>query len=215
MCLSYQKKKSFIWDLRNNENAETSGFYQTEQTTFSVGLGLYIHKKTRSKELIDSLSQMHLCINYQKVSPSVQTSYQIFFAVDNSDFKNDTCDGKDEFHGIITTVYQPSRDNANTLQLEINPHEKSCLLKHFPLVERTFCAKPNPPNRIYPLFNENLILPIEHTHYLMKTMRDAYNMVLFLTFYGSYVKHLALDQILCQLGQHLIQFCLTILQWLT
>ena len=79
---------------------------------------------------------MHLCINYQKVSrietsignavidkiienngtyvpPSVQTSHQIFFAVDNSEFKNDTCDGKNEFHGVITTVYQPSRDNAN------------------------------------------------------------------------------------------------------
>ena len=176
---------------------------------------------------------MHLCINYQKVSrietnignavidkiiennrtyvpPSVQTSHQILFVVDNSDFKNDTCNGKNKFHGIITTVYQPSRDNANTLQLEINPHEKSCLLKNSPLVERTFCAKPNPPNRTYPLFKENLILPIEHTHYLKKTMRNACNMV-FLTFYGSYVKHLALDQILCQLGQHLIQFCLTIL----
>ena len=78
-----------------------------------------------------------------------------------SNFKNDTCDGINEFHGIITTVYQPSKDNTNTLQLEINPHEKSCLLKNFPLVVQ---------NLILPIEHTHcLILPIEHSHYLKKT----------------------------------------------
>ena len=42
-------------------------FYQNKQTPFNVGLGRYIHQKTRSKELIDSLSQLNLCINYPKM----------------------------------------------------------------------------------------------------------------------------------------------------
>ena len=100
----------------------TSGFYQAKQTPFSVGLGLYIHKKTRSKELIDSLSQMHLCINYQKIS-RIETSIGnavidkiienngtyvplsklvIFFAVDNSEGKNESLNISQRSHDSCT-----------------------------------------------------------------------------------------------------------------
>jgi hypothetical protein len=130
--------------LMQYSKAHSTGFYQNKQTPSNIGLGLYIHKKTRSKELIDSLSQLNLCINYQKilrietsignavcdrivenngiyVPPSVQKGSLLYLAVDNSDFKNDTCNGKNEFHGIIITVYQPSSNNSETPILKINP----------------------------------------------------------------------------------------------
>ena len=34
----------------------------------------------------------------------INKSQPTYFAVDNCDFKNDTYDGKNEFHGIITTI---------------------------------------------------------------------------------------------------------------
>ena len=36
------------------------------ETPLNVGLGLYIHQKTRSKELIDVLSDLNISINYDK-----------------------------------------------------------------------------------------------------------------------------------------------------
>ena len=38
-----------------------------KNSTKDVGLGLYIHKKTRSKEIADSLSKLNLSIDYDKV----------------------------------------------------------------------------------------------------------------------------------------------------
>ena len=158
--------------------ASSTGFYQNKQTPFNVGLGLYIHEKTRSKELIDSLSQLNLCINYQKilrietsignavcdrivekngiyVPPSVQIGHLLYFAVDNTDFRNNTCDGKNEFRGIIATVHQPCNNNSETPMLKINPHEKNRSLRNISLSERKYCMKPSPPNNIYISFTEN------------------------------------------------------------
>ena len=41
-------------------------FYKTRETPFSVGLGLYIHNRTRSRELLDCLSSLNLSISYEK-----------------------------------------------------------------------------------------------------------------------------------------------------
>ena len=108
-------------------------FYNTNETLFSVSLGLLIHKKTRTKDIVNILA--NLSIDYEKVlrietditnavvqralknngvyvPPSTQASLPVYFAVDNCDFKNDTADGKNDLHGTAQIVYQQSSANV-------------------------------------------------------------------------------------------------------
>ena len=45
-------------------NNVSGGFRQKVETPFSVSLGLYIHQKTQSKKVIDTLSNLNLTIPY-------------------------------------------------------------------------------------------------------------------------------------------------------
>ena len=101
------------------------------ETPFSVGLGIYVHKETRSKKLLECLSDLGLSISYDKVMkiendlgnavaenmpknhgvfvpPNIQPCIPLHFAIDNIDFKNDTSHGKSEFHGTTLVVFQKS-----------------------------------------------------------------------------------------------------------
>ena len=94
----------------------TKDFYQTKETPVTVGLGLCIHKKTRSKEIVEILSNLNLSIDYDTVleietnianvvsenmkgnngtyiPPTIRKGSPVYFAVDNIDFRNDTPDG--------------------------------------------------------------------------------------------------------------------------
>ena len=42
------------------------GMRETIETPLSVGLALEVHQKTRSKDLIEILSSMNLCVNYKR-----------------------------------------------------------------------------------------------------------------------------------------------------
>ena len=99
------------------------------ETPFSVGLGIHVHKETRSKKLLECLSDLGLSISYDKVmkiendlgnavagnvpqnhgafvSPNIQPCIPLHFAIDNTDFKNDTSHGKSEFHSTTLVVFQ-------------------------------------------------------------------------------------------------------------
>ena len=133
-------------------NERVLDFYQKKQTPSNVGLALYIHKETRSKELIVILSQLILSINFAKVlqikaaicnavdnkiyenggifAPlRVENDCPLYFANDNCDFKINKSDGKIEFHGTITTVYQAAKKDCDTRSLKINLIEKDRSLK--------------------------------------------------------------------------------------
>ena len=85
---------------------------------------LLIHKKTKSKGIENILANLNLSIHYEKaltietdianalvqralknnsvyVPLSIQAGLPVYFAVDNCDLKNDTVDGKNEFHGKV------------------------------------------------------------------------------------------------------------------
>ena len=103
-----------------------------------------ICKHTRSKHIINLLSDMNLTSSYDKilkietnfaeaivknledsdgvyVPPSIQKECPIF-PVDNCDFQNDTPDGIHEFHGTVQIVYQNSTNpiETKTLKIELN-----------------------------------------------------------------------------------------------
>ena len=102
-------------------------FHKTKETPFSVDLGLLIHKKTRSKDIVNILANLNLSIDYENdlrietdianavvqkalksngvyVPPSIQAGLPVYFAADNCDFKNDAADGKNEVHGTADCV---------------------------------------------------------------------------------------------------------------
>ena len=152
--------------------------YCTKETPFAVGLGLLIHKKTRSKNLVNILSDFNLSINYDKVlsietalanavikkmednngvyvPPTIQHDSPVYFAVDNCDFHNDTPEGKDEFHGTAHIVYQKSTTEKISNKLEFE-RGKSRSLNHDPFPCPSFCPKPIPPNKEHTSFESDM-----------------------------------------------------------
>ena len=102
---------------------------QSPEIAKSVGLGMHVYYRTRSKELLDCLSNLNLSITYDKtlqiqtsmanavckvidenngsfIPPSVNKEKRVFFAIDNTDFKNDTPNGKGEFRGTGMIICQ-------------------------------------------------------------------------------------------------------------
>ena len=98
-----------------------------------LGLAVTTHHDTRNKKLIELLHSQNYCISYSQtllletaianavventlqfngmyVPPFLKKGAFVFFAVDNTDFAEDTADGKGTLHGAITVVYQ--KDNA-------------------------------------------------------------------------------------------------------
>ena len=53
----------------NYESRKGDGgqYLNLNETPFTVGLSLHVHKTTRSKKLVDLLSNLNLCIPYDKV----------------------------------------------------------------------------------------------------------------------------------------------------
>jgi hypothetical protein len=98
-----------------------------------VSLALSTHHETRNKKLIELLHSQNFCVSYSRtllletaianavvenalkfdgvyVPPFLKKRTFVFFAVDNTDFAEDTADGKGTTHGTITVVYQ--KENA-------------------------------------------------------------------------------------------------------
>ena len=140
-----------------------------------VGMALTVHHETRNKKLVDLLSAHGYCVPYGRtllmetalanavvensrefqglyVPPFLKKGAFVFFAVDNTDFAEDTADGKGTTHGTITAVYQkadvPGEPIASPLKigdaqnLSVTPYH----------VDMLHCDKPKPQlaNRTVP-----------------------------------------------------------------
>lgn len=152
------------------------GFNNVTETPNSVGLGMYIYQKTRSKELVDNLSKANTSINYKKctsfqnqianhvcqamdenngcyVPPMIDmnSGEHPFFAIDNTDFENDTPDGKGEFHGTGMIVCQRfSGTIQKPLQFERSKSgDPSTSFKEDRFSFTYQCNAPKPPNLTY------------------------------------------------------------------
>ena len=109
------------------QNTE-SPYKDTVETPFAVGLGILVHKETRNKKMIEYLSDLGLSISYKVMKLEndwgnmivekrnsnegvyipgnlIQNS-SLHFAIDNIDFENGTANGKGEFHGTTTVIFQ-------------------------------------------------------------------------------------------------------------
>ena len=121
-------------------SGDTSRFQNQNKTPFTVGLGLHLHKITRSKELVDTFNDLLLSIPYNKalkiekaiansvvkekrennnvyIPPNVIKGKMLHFTIDNTDFNNDTPDEKPEFHGTGQIFIQKqSSSNISSLK---------------------------------------------------------------------------------------------------
>ena len=128
----------------------TTNLYSKIETPLNVGIGLYIYHVTRSKKLINFLSDLNISINYKKVTEikknivqsvlvkraenngvfipsSLTKNHPVYFAIDNTDLAIDTPDGKKQLHGTATAVYQQKIDTQEvTLFQRYSSLQKHC-----------------------------------------------------------------------------------------
>ena len=148
--------------------------YVTRETPLSVGLGLHMYNKTRSKAIIDVLSNLGMSIPYEKVCsikkdivadtkakiakdggiyipPMVSPNQPFFFAIDNIDFQVDTPDGRDHLRGTTQVVFQQKyMDESRTVHtFERNKPQTNNL----PVHDTVYCAEPKPRNDTYLCFD--------------------------------------------------------------
>ena len=106
-----------------------SSFRIQTQTPLLVGLALTVHKKTRSKDLVNRLSQLQLGASYTETAsiekriaygvaeqiektggfclpPFIKKGKSLYFAADNVDFLENTADGQNTLHGTLLVVNQ-------------------------------------------------------------------------------------------------------------
>ena len=155
-------------------------FYDKRETPLNVGLGLLLHQSTRSKGLIDHLSELSFCISYEKVlriqtamaesvaqritendrvyiPPLISPDSPVYFAIDNIDFKNDTRDGKGEFHGTRSIVYQTSDPTHKPELIKFDRNKKQSRGYKGEILEKVICCQdPRPRNDTYKLFKDSL-----------------------------------------------------------
>ena len=113
----------------NYKSSTDTNFREVVEAPFSVGVGLHVHKETRNKIVINFLSDLGLSISYKRVvkiengltntivektttnggvfvPSNLELGKKLHFVIDNIDFKNDTPDGKSEFHGTTLVAFQ-------------------------------------------------------------------------------------------------------------
>ena len=104
-------------------------FRRTRELPFQVGVGLTIHKQTRSAKLVDLACQWGVSVNYERVRgiendiaravlkrfktgngvflpPELKRERFVHFAADNLDFQEDTPDGKQTLYVTVLCAYQ-------------------------------------------------------------------------------------------------------------
>ena len=105
---------------------EGKKFRHQREYPLQVGVGILAHQQMRSKSVIDALHELSVSVNYARIlrietqlaqavlsnssehnifiPPKLCKGHFIFFSVDNSDFSQDTPDGKDTLHATAMVV---------------------------------------------------------------------------------------------------------------
>ena len=114
------------------------GFVSHTETPLNIGLALSVHNKVRSKQLVNFLSDLHLGTSYSSVlnienrvecgvvermkstggyciPTFVKKGKSVFFAIDNIDFLEDTCDGQNTLHGTVVVMNQEDTDEGEVV----------------------------------------------------------------------------------------------------
>ena len=129
--VNYKPQKNVT---RNREISYTVG------TPLNVGTGIYVHPKTRCRELINFMSDLNIFIDCGKllniksqladsilteinsndgvfIPKSISKCLPIYFAIDNIDLKIDTPSGRNQLHGTTIAVHQKRDFRSSTTRI--------------------------------------------------------------------------------------------------
>ena len=73
------------------------------------------------------------------------------FAIDNTDFENNTRNGKGEFHGTTTIIFQ-KKQNQKEKSIEITPTNDLAVQHTADVIHP--CNKPVQPNEVFEQYND-------------------------------------------------------------
>lgn len=123
---------------RQVENKKSLTLRSTSDMPQQLAVGLAVHQAVRSKELVQMLHGFGMSVDYDRIlrvesqieasvidrmdmndgiyiPPDNVLGRHVFFAVDNSDFAEDTPDGKNTFHGTAMAIYQRQQQRDRPL----------------------------------------------------------------------------------------------------
>jgi hypothetical protein len=149
---------------------EDSTFKHRTETPLNVGLALDVHKNTRSKCLVEKLSQLDLSVPYTKVleietaiansvldkmnsmggiyrPPWLMNDMFVWFALDNIDFLESTPSDMNTLHGTATAVYQTVSHESPSIPIHIDRSSKSQTLEVAVPCKILPCEKPTPTSQ--------------------------------------------------------------------
>ena len=126
---------------------EGAGFWsqQARGKPQVLGLALTIHHDTRNNKLVNLLNAQGHCASYSRalimettlanavventkqckrlyVPPFLKNGTFMFFAADNTDFAEDSADGKGTTHGTVTAIYQKADAPGEPITPPLSPH---------------------------------------------------------------------------------------------
>lgn len=137
---------------KQSKSTSSTQVQRTRELPLQTGLGLAIHKKTRSKAAIDILSNLGLSADYSKIisletnmaksvlkkitdnngiyiPPEFQENEFVHFAADNLDFHEDTPDGKKTLHATVLVGYQKKNIQHTIKNIKILDQESLSAIK--------------------------------------------------------------------------------------
>ena len=164
--IMYQTKtdRQVRYVLQLDEEGNT--FRHQREYPLQVGVGLLAHQQMRSKSVIDVLHELGVSVNYARIlrietqlaqavlsnssehnifiPPKLCKGQFIFFSVDNSDFSEDTPDGKNTLHATAMVVFQRKRtkDPETILEIDATMRTKSLPQESIPDTEILQCYIP-------------------------------------------------------------------------
>ena len=143
---------------------EGNTFRHQREYPLQVGVGLLAHQQMRSKSVIDVLHELGVPVNYVRIlrletqlaqavlsnssehnifiPPKLCKGQFIFFSVDNSDFSEDTPDGKNTLHATAMVLFQRKRtkDHETILEIDATTRTKSLPQESIPDTEILQCS---------------------------------------------------------------------------
>ena len=120
-------------------------FRHQRENPSQVGVGVLAHQQFQSRSLTDLLHKLGVSVDYTRilrietqlaearhsadrgiyVPPALARSQFIYFAVDNSDFSEDTPEGKNTLHATAMAVFQRKTDYSPEITLDLSKNAKS------------------------------------------------------------------------------------------
>ena len=173
----YHTKTDRQVNYKPKADEDEKTFRHQHEYPLQVGVGLLSHQQMRSRSMIDVLHQLGVSVDYARIlsietqlamavlhnssahdiyiPPELSKGKFIFFSVDNSDFSEDTSDGKNTQHATAMVVFQRKTCDVPQVSLDTDTvsKDKSLPSASIPQTEVLQCYVPKGTQPKCPSYN--------------------------------------------------------------